>query len=102
MRLTEHESEGHNEELVALIVADMQHPIAAILKAALIGERFHDAGRVIARLSEVIHHGTPAIDKNLPCVGAVEIDLGHVQPPSNGTDLGVAAGLDGAARKPEA
>jgi hypothetical protein len=58
---------------------------------------------MIARLSEVIHHGAAAIDENLLRVGAVDIDLGHVQLPSNGTgshkDLNVAGVLDGAVRK---
>jgi hypothetical protein len=85
MRLAEHEREGHNEELIALIVADMQDPVTPILKRALIGERLHDAGRVIVRLSKIVHHGAAAIDENVLGVGAMEIDLGHVQPPSNGT-----------------
>ena len=29
IRLAEHESEGHNEELIALVVADMQDPVTA-------------------------------------------------------------------------
>ena len=43
---------------------------------------------MIARLSEAVHHGAVAIDENLFRVGAVEIDLGHVQPRSN--DIGDA------------
>ena len=57
IRLAEHESEGHNEELIALIVADMQDPVTPILGASLVGEGLHDAGRMIARLSEVVYHG---------------------------------------------
>jgi hypothetical protein len=100
----EHEREGHNEQLITLIVADMQDPVGPILEAALVGEGLHDTGSVIARLSEIVHHGAAAIDENLPCVGAVEIDLGHVQPPSNEMgsqrDLSVVGVLDGAVRKP--
>src|SRR5215475_8656474 len=83
MGLAENESKGHNEELIALIVADMQDPVAPILEAALVGERLHDTGRVIARLGKTVHHGAAAIDENLLCVGAVEIYLGHVQPQSD-------------------
>src|SRR6516225_1308192 len=83
MRLSQHESEGHNEELLSLIVADMKNPVTPVLEAALVGERLHNAGRVIASLSEIVHHGAAVIDEHLSCVGAVEIDLGHVQPPSN-------------------
>jgi hypothetical protein len=37
IRLAEHESEGHNEELIALIIADMQDPVTPIREAALAG-----------------------------------------------------------------
>jgi hypothetical protein len=84
MRLIEHESEGNNEELIALIVADMQDPVPPILKAALVGEGLHDAGRMIARLNQIVHHGAAVIEENLLRVGAVEKYLGHFQPPSDG------------------
>src|SRR5262250_2865700 len=82
MRLSQHEREGHDEELIALIVADMQDPVAPILEGALVGEGSHDASRVIARLREVVHDSAAVVDENLLRVGAVEIYLGHVQPPS--------------------
>ena len=41
IRLAEHKREGHNEELIALIVADAQDPVTPILKAALVGEGLH-------------------------------------------------------------
>ena len=85
MRPAEHEGEGHNEEFVALIVADMQDPVTPILEAELVGEGLHDTGRTIARLSKIVHYGAAAIDENLLRVGTVEIYLGHVQLPSNGT-----------------
>ena len=53
MGLIEHESKGHNEELIALIVADIKDPVTPILEAALVGEGLYDAGRAITRLSEV-------------------------------------------------
>src|SRR6516165_11765220 len=80
MCLAKHESEGHNEELIALIVADMQDPVTPILEVTLVGEGMHDTRRVIARLSKIVHHRAAAIDENLLRIGAVEIDLGHVQP----------------------
>jgi hypothetical protein len=85
IRLAEYEREGHNEKLVALIVADVQDPVAPILEAALVGEGLHDTGRMIARLNEIIHYGAAVVDEYLGRVGAVEIDLSHIQPPSNGT-----------------
>jgi hypothetical protein len=84
MRLAEHESEGDNKKLIALIVADMQDPVTPILEAALVGEGLHDSGRMIARLSKVVHHGAAAIYENLLCGGTVEIHLGHVRRPLNG------------------
>src|SRR6516165_951347 len=85
MRLAEHEREGHNEQLITLIVADMQDPVTPTLEAALVGEGLHDTGRMIARLSKIVDHGAAVIDENLLRVGAVEIDLGHVQPPCSQT-----------------
>ena len=35
MRLSQYESEGHNEERLSLIVADMKNPVTPILEAAL-------------------------------------------------------------------
>jgi hypothetical protein len=48
---------------------------------------------MIARLSEVVHHGAATIDENLLRVGTVEIDLGHIQPPSNDTRDGKQRGM---------
>jgi|ERR1700739_708098 hypothetical protein len=104
MRLSEHESEGYNEELVSLIVADMKNPVTPVLEATLVGKRVDNAGRVIACLSKIVHYDAAVIDKHLSCVGAVEIDLRHVQPPSNWCsqeNLSVASVLDGAVQKPD-
>jgi hypothetical protein len=100
MGLTEHEREGNNEELITLIVTHMQDPVTPIIEATLAGDALHDAGRVIARLNKVIHQGAAIIDENLLRVEAVEVDLGHIQPPPDGQ---VAASLQPvlAARKPE-
>jgi hypothetical protein len=84
MRLAEHESKGHNEELITLIVTDMQDPVTPIIEAALVGEGLHDPGCLIARLNEIVHHGAAVIDEYLPRIGAIEIYLGHFQPPSDG------------------
>jgi hypothetical protein len=64
LHLSQHEREGHDEELIALIVADMQDPVAPILEAALVGEGSHHAGRMIARLREVVHYGAAVVDEN--------------------------------------
>jgi hypothetical protein len=84
MRLAEYENEGNNEELIALIVADMQDPVTPILEAALVGEGLHDPSRIIARFSQTVHHGAALIDENLLRVGAMKIQLGHVRPLLNG------------------
>src|SRR5215475_11912623 len=85
MRLAKHEGEGDNKELIAAVVADMQDPVTPIFEATLVGQGLHDTCRMIAGLSEIVHHGAAAIDENLLRVRAVEIYLGHVQPPSNAT-----------------
>src|SRR5262249_24819066 len=63
VRFADHESEGHDEEFIALIVAGMQDPVAPILQVALVSEGLHDAGRVIACRSEIVHHGAAVIDE---------------------------------------
>src|SRR6266481_8448834 len=102
MRLAEHESEGDNEELFTEVVVDVQDPAAPIFQATRHGEGSHDTGRVITRLSEVIYRGAAAIDQDLFRVGAVEIHLGHVRPPSKRDgwqrDVGAAGVLDETAR----
>ncbi|WP_446680536.1 hypothetical protein [Bradyrhizobium erythrophlei] len=86
MRLSENESEGNNEELVAEVVADVQNPVTPSLVTARLGEGLHELGGMIPRLGKIIHHGAAAIDENLIRVGAMEINLGHVRPPLNGMD----------------
>ena len=75
MRLPQHEDEGHDEELIPLIVTDMLDPVAPILQAAFVGEGLHDVGCMIACLCEVVHHGAAAIHQDLHRIGAAEIDL---------------------------
>jgi hypothetical protein len=102
MRVAEDGCEGDDEELIAEIVADVQNPVMPIFETARLGERLHNLGRVITRLSEVVDHGAPTIHENLLRVGAVEIHLGHVQPHSNDgqqRDAGIRGLLDGAARE---
>jgi hypothetical protein len=70
-------SEGDDEKLIAAVVADVQYPVAPILETARLSERAHDTGRMITRLKEIVYQGPAAIDEDLPCVGAVEIHLGH-------------------------
>src|SRR5215467_2572355 len=63
IRLAEHERERHNEELIALIVADMQHPVTPILEATLVGDGLHNAGRMIARVGKIVHHGAAVVEE---------------------------------------
>jgi hypothetical protein len=85
MRLAEHEVKGDNKDLITLVIANVQDPVTPVFEAALVGEGLHDAGCMIACLGKIVYCGAATVDENLLCVGAVEIDLGHVQPPSNGT-----------------
>ncbi|MCS3691175.1 hypothetical protein [Bradyrhizobium elkanii] len=84
VRLAEHESEGDNEEFIASVVTDMQNPVTPIIEAALAGEEFHDARRMIPRLSEIVHYGAAIVDENFLGVGAMEMDLAHFRPHSVG------------------
>src|SRR5262245_40378693 len=85
MGLAEHEGERHNEELIALIVADMQDPVTPILEATLVGDGLHNAGRVIASVGKIVYHGAAVVEEHLPGVRAMEEYTGHVQPPSDET-----------------
>jgi hypothetical protein len=86
--LAEHESEGNDEELIALVVTDMQNPVTPIREAALASEGLHDTRRMIPCLGKVVHDDAVIIDENLLRVGAVEIDLSHVEPPEGRPVLG--------------
>ena len=61
-RLTEHQGERDNEELIAEVVVDVQDPAAPIFEAARLGEGSHNEGCVIPRLSEIVYHCAAAID----------------------------------------
>jgi hypothetical protein len=65
MRLAKYKDEWNDEELIALVVADMQNPVAPILEAVLVGEGFDEASRMVMRLSKIVHHSTVAIEENL-------------------------------------
>jgi hypothetical protein len=82
IQFAEDEDKRDDEKLIALVVGGMQDPVTPVLEAAFAREGLYDAGRMIARLSEVVHHGAAAIYENLPSIRAVEINLRHhVQPP---------------------
>jgi hypothetical protein len=73
MWLAEHESEGHNEDLVAEIVSDMQHPAAPILGVAPSNKRTHHAGGVVTCLGQIGYRGGFRSDAEAirsPCVYA--------------------------------
>jgi hypothetical protein len=87
MRLAEHKREGDDKQLITEVIVDVQNPAAPIFEAARHSEGSHDTGRVVMRFSEVVYHGAAAIDQNLIPARAVEIHVGHVQPPSNDASL---------------
>ena len=66
-----------------VLVASVRHP-QHVVEAALAGDGFHDARRMIPRHSEIVHYGAAIVDENFLRIGAMEIDLGHVRPPSVG------------------
>jgi len=55
----------------------------------------HDTCRVIARLDEIVYHGTAAIDEDVLRVGAMEVHLAHVSSPPVGAKLPVTSGTAG-------
>jgi hypothetical protein len=81
MRFAEHKREGHNEEFVANVVADVQNPATPILCAVCRGQRTHNASSVVSRFRQVADSGAVSIEQDPLRVGAVEVNLGHCQPP---------------------
>src|SRR5580692_4532635 len=82
IRLAEYKREGHHENLDANIIADVQDPIPAILCAVRHNEGPHNSCSVVTRLNEVIYSGAVLINQHPSGTGAMEIDVGHILPPS--------------------
>ena len=82
IRLAEYEREGHHENFDANIIADVQDPIPAILCAVRHDEGPHNSCSVVTRLNEVIYSRAVLINQNPSSTGAMEIDVGHILPPS--------------------
>jgi hypothetical protein len=81
-RLAEYEREGHHENLDASIIVDVQDPIPAILRAARHDEGPHNSCSVVTRLNEIVYSGAVLINQYPSVTGAMEIDVGHILPPS--------------------
>ena len=81
-RLAEYEREGHHEDLDANIIADVQDPIPAILCAVRHDEELHNSCNVVTRLNEIVYSGAVLINQYPSVTGAMEIDVGHILPPS--------------------
>jgi hypothetical protein len=64
MRLTQHERKGHDEELVAEVIADVQDPAAPTLCAVCHGQRTHNASCVVTRFREIADSGAVPIEQN--------------------------------------
>jgi hypothetical protein len=82
IRLAECEREGHHENFGANIIADVQDPIPAILCAVRHDEELHNSCNVVTRLNEIGYSGAVLINQYPSVTGAMEIDLGHILPPS--------------------
>src|SRR5260370_42333339 len=81
MRFAEQGGERHDKSLFAEIVADVQGPIAPVLRAGRHDERPHDNGGALMRLGKAGYRGGAWIDKHPFRIGVMEIDLSHVPPP---------------------
>jgi hypothetical protein len=81
-RLAEYEREGHHEDLDANIIADVQDPISAILCAVRHDEGPHNSCSVVTRLNKIVYGGAVLINQYTSVTGAMEIDVGHILPPS--------------------
>jgi hypothetical protein len=82
IRLAEYEREGHHEDLDANVIADVQDPIPAIRCAVRHDEGPHNSCSVVTRLNEIVYGGAVLINQYPLVTGAMEIDVGHILPPS--------------------
>jgi hypothetical protein len=89
MWLAEHKGEGHDEDLIAAIITDVQDPAAPIFGAARHKERAHHASGVVTCLGQIGYRGAGSISQCASRVGAMEIELTHVPPPSENEIHGV-------------
>jgi len=80
--LAEYEREGHHEDLDANVIADVQDPIPAIRCAVRHDEGPHNSCSVVTRLNEIVYSGAILINQYPLVTGAMEIDVGHILPPS--------------------
>src|SRR5215813_2872098 len=82
MRFAEHEGERHYKELLAQIVADVQDPVAPVFSGVRHGQRSDHGGSAVTRLLQIVNRHTVSINHDTFRVRTVEIDLGHVSPPT--------------------
>ncbi len=81
VRLADRGREGHDENVVAETIADVQGPIAPIFHTRRRDERPDNALRVVTRIRQIVQIDAALIDQCSPIAGAVEIKSSHVLPP---------------------
>jgi hypothetical protein len=82
IRLAEYEREGNHENVDANIIADVQDSIPAMLCGVRHDEGPHNSCSVVTRLNEIVYSGAVLINQYPSVTGALEIDVGHILPPS--------------------
>src|SRR5262245_20200464 len=79
MRFAKHGREGKVKDFLAVVAADVQHPIAPVFGSGRQDHRAHDLGGAVARLGQARHGGTVAIKPHAFSIGTVEIHLNHTR-----------------------
>src|SRR5580700_11411894 len=79
MRPAQHRHERHQENFFAFIVADVQGPVAPVLRTGGADEGVNDAGGAFAGFGQVLHRVAVPIEQQTRGARAVEIDVGHVR-----------------------
>ncbi|MEH2686835.1 hypothetical protein DXU04_17995 [Bradyrhizobium diazoefficiens] len=79
MRLAEHGGEGEVENLLAVVAADMDHPVAPVFRTGRQDHRTHDLGGAVACLGQIGYRRAVPIDQRAFGIRAVEIHLNHTR-----------------------
>src|ERR1700681_2312623 len=77
MKPTKHVREGHNEYLVAILVADMQGPRAPVHRSDALHELLNDSGSPLMSFNEILDLDSTRIHHDMIRVGTMKKYVGH-------------------------
>src|SRR5215831_2732022 len=79
MLLAKHGREGKVEDFLAVVAADVRHPIAPVLGSGHQDHRAHDLSGAVARLGQARHGSAAPVERDAISTGAVKTHLNHTR-----------------------